>query len=427
MGREQSELKMMGQRYFFSTVIFCAAGASPFGLLFALLYGIEPGWMWARLVVASFIVGGFIGLLAALMNKKRFINPVGIMVDFVDRLGQGDLTQSLSGYTFGPMDMMKEAFEDMKMQIAELVKKVLTVTDILGEKAGILGEEAGRIREQAEQVASAITQVAQGSSEQALAVEEIVRQIRAGRDMIETVVRNTEEVGKVLAGVDQMVQEGAGMVEDQRERMEANKKVIKDMHRSMTELSLESEEIEKIMQLISDIAGQTNLLALNAAIEAARTGEQGRGFAVVAQEVRKLAEQSAEAAKKIGDLIAGIRGGINQVAAETGIAEKATIEQERMVEENQMVIKEVKDRLGLITYDMQKAKIALEEVSQAMAELNAAVEGLSSIAQEGSAASQEVSATAQEQAAAMHNLQNIAEGFIESVKHLREHTSKFKL
>lgn len=69
-----------------------------------------------------------------------------------------------------------------------------------------------------------------------------------------------------------------------------------------------SKEIGQIVDTISGIAGQTNLLALNAAIEAARAGEQGRGFAVVAEEVRKLAEQSQEAAKKIAELIGEIQG-----------------------------------------------------------------------------------------------------------------------
>ena len=125
---------------------------------------------------------------------------------------------------------------------------------------------------------------------------------------IQQVAANTNLAAGRSAQSAEMAKEGENSVEKAVSQMSKIEQTVNNSASVVAKLGERSKEIGQIVDTISGIAGQTNLLALNAAIEAARAGEQGRGFAVVAEEVRKLAEQSQEAAKQIAILIGEIQG-----------------------------------------------------------------------------------------------------------------------
>jgi methyl-accepting chemotaxis protein len=153
--------------------------------------------------------------------------------------------------------------------------------------------------------------------------------------------------------------------------------------------------VNKITEMITEIANQTNLLALNAAIEAARVGEQGKGFAVVAEEIRKLAEQSKESASNISNIITELQDGAEKSVQAVDTLKEANESQYNLVKETNEVLSTIDENTKVLS---KKISSVYEKVGN-MLESNEKVVGVISSV---SAISQQTMANAEE-AAAMTN------------------------
>ncbi|WP_371375565.1 methyl-accepting chemotaxis protein [Sporomusa aerivorans] len=181
------------------------------------------------------------------------------------------------------------------------------------------------------------------------------------------------------------------------------------------------------MDTISGIAGQTNLLALNAAIEAARAGEQGKGFAVVAEEVRKLAEQSQEAAKHIASLI-------KEIQLDTGKAVTAMNDGTQEVKKGTGVVTSAGQSFDNIANLVTAVSRQIEEVSTAMQQLAAGsqqvvaqVQAIGAVSKEALGHTQTVSAATEEQSASMEEIAASSQSLAKMAEELQHAIAQFRI
>jgi methyl-accepting chemotaxis protein len=246
------------------------------------------------------------------------------------------------------------------------------------------------------EVARAIEDIAHGAERQA-------RSMDVARDLTDEVVElagtsadTAREASNLSTAAKQAADDGVHAVVRASEAMEQVRSASVEAQDAIRALGVKSEQVGGIIETITGIAQQTNLLALNAAIEAARAGEQGRGFAVVAEEVRKLAEESQEAAQSIADLITEIQTDTHRTIALVEDGAEATAGGVETVEAAQAAFVRIGDAVGDVTTRTDEIITAIERVSQAAEKVQAEISESAAAAEQASAATQQVSASTEE-------------------------------
>ena len=364
-------------------------------------------------LLLTLILGtGFFALLVAAIAiyvANRATKPIVSATDAVIKIGQGELDtylevqgsdelalladtiNNMAGQLKGLLGEKEQAAEEQRQltellqnRVLELLEEVEPINDgdltiratVTADDIGTIADSynfmVGNLREIVTKVQAAASNVAETTSNNELSVqtlsqealrqaEDITVALTQVQDMAQSsrqVALSAEKAAQVVRRASQTVEEGDAAINRTVEGIVAIRETVSQTRQKVKYLGESSQKISTVVNLISEFASQTKMLAFNASIEATRAGEQGRGFAIVADEVRTLAQQSAEASREIEKLIAAIQGETNEVIAAMEAGTEQVVMGTKLVDETRL-------SLNKITVASAEVSQLVEEIAQA--------------------------------------------------------------
>jgi len=374
------------------------------------------------------IVVIIMGIIVALVFARMIVKPILQVVGRLQVVAEGD---------FSGEEMLTTSKDEVGKLILTMYKMVYGLREVI-QQVRLTSEQVAASSEEltasAEQTSIATEQISKSIQEVSEGVTHQVASVKKSNDIVGEISKGMEQVASSIQSVAELTVEtnerstvGNDIVNRTIQQMNNVQSQVKETSFVINELGAKSDEIGQIVELITLIANQTNLLALNAAIEAARAGEHGRGFAVVADEVRKLAEQSGDAAGQISGLVGQIQEETRKAVESMEKGTSSVGSGIDMVIETGEAFKHITSMIEDISSQSQEVSAIVEQVNASSQGMVQMIQDVVYVSEQSAGNSQNVAASAEEQFASMEEITTSAKSLSKVAEDLQDLVRKFKV
>ncbi|WP_339227882.1 methyl-accepting chemotaxis protein [Bacillus sp. FSL K6-0972] len=374
-------------------------------------------------IAASLVLSISIGLLMTRLITK----PIKDIQALFAETEQGDFTVKGTYQSKDELGLLTASFNKMVAGVRSIIETVGETSHQVASSSQELSASADESTKASEYISTTIQELAVGSDQQVESVENSRTVIKGMTEFARRISSNAEKAAATADQTALMSLEGTKAIDKVSAQMKSINETVVSLSEAFKHLTERSNEIGNITEVITSIAEQTNLLALNAAIEAARAGEQGKGFAVVADEVRKLAEQSAQSAEQITRLITIIQNDtkqtMNSVISATGEVKEGLV----VVHEAGGAFQKIENSITEVVTQINDVTNLVKNLTAGTSEIETAISGVKEVAETAAGSTQTVSAATQEQLASMEEIAAASQILAQNAEELQHLIQKFKI
>ena len=423
--RGSSEIKYLGEKYLFIYSRSSVCGATlcalvPKDIVTSQAESIKV--VTISLVILASLIAGLFGLFIA-YGIQRNMKRIGKSLGEVEK---GDLTVKVKATGRDEFSDLAFAANNMIANNKRLVTQVNNATQDLEASAGDVKDAAEIIDSYSHQISDVVGTINQGMERQSRHANDCVDKTKQLSEEIKGINNTMSSVESLVVDTEKMINEGMEKVSFLGERAQDTNEITTEVGNSIEKLRKETEQINDFVTMISDIAGQTNLLSLNASIEAARAGDAGRGFSVVAEEIRKLADQSKNAAKEIQNNVEKITGHTQETVSSAHKAVEMVAAQTQAVDEVVAIFHKMNEQMGEVVKSLQDIVSNTERADMLRGETLKTVRNMSQIIDDSAAGALAVNEVIDELIQNVGNLNKVSENLDRNMEGLKTEISAFK-
>ena len=375
------------------------------------------------IVLLFLVIGGIITYFVTLSITR----PLQVLVDASEQISNGDLRVTIPIVSHDELGELSMSFNKMSISLRKFLQQMRQTGEQLSASSEELSASAHESAQASNQVAGSIADVAHSVELQLGEISNTTSTTQKMSTSIQQVAVTTNMVVGQAAEATAKAVDGSKAVDKAVSQMAQIEQTVNTSAQVVAKLGDRSKEIGQIVDTIAGIAGQTNLLALNAAIEAARAGEQGRGFAVVADEVRKLAEQSQQAARQIATLITEIQKDTDKAVVTMADGTREVKMGAEVVDAAGQAFREIVVLVTQVSEGVKDFSTSTELMSIGSQHIVVAMNKIDKMSRTVSTEAETVSAATEEQSASMEEIASASQALLQVAQNLQDEVCKFKL